>query len=288
MMTNVRWEYRMSNVKINDKYEKIYSRKSVYSVKKNKPTYTCTVCMCKYWCTDKICFIPPVQRGRKGEKYSAVRADKDEYLSLKPWLFSEVKCGNVLLRLRVTTASGEKEQPPLQMCVRLQEAAGERRRWEQRERSDSSLPAPPVHPIHHCASALFSCSSTSREGWEAPILSWQPSAVHSQSHIITTFIFISIDTRPFPPLKLNQRGCRKGGREERKRGSWWWNAGLGHSSLHSNLHANGLVWERGLYHEEWTGAEAGKQLWSTVQGHRPTDCHESPRCQQDSHTHTHT
>lgn len=67
--------------------------------------------------------------------------------------------------------------------------------------------------IHHCSSALFSCSSTSREGWEAPILSWQPSAVHSQSHIITTFIFISIDTRPFPPLKLNQRGCRKGGRE---------------------------------------------------------------------------
>lgn len=132
------------------------------------------------------------------------------------------------------------------------------------ERSGLSLPAPPVHPIHHCSSALFSCSSTSREGWEAPILSWQPSAVHSQSHIITTFIFISIDTRPFPPLKLNQRGCRKGGREGtmrgRKRGSWWWNAGLGHSSLHSNLHANGLVWEQGLYHEEWTGAEAEKQL----------------------------
>lgn len=77
----------------------------------------------------------------------------------------------------------------------------------------SSLPAPPVHSIHHWDSALFSCSSTSREGWEAPILSWQPSAVHSQSHIITTFIFISIDTRPFPPLKLNQRGCKKGGRE---------------------------------------------------------------------------
>lgn len=74
------------------------------------------------------------------------------------------------------------------------------------------FPAPTVHPIHHCSSALFPCSSTSREGWEAPILSWQPSAVHSQSHIITTFIFISIDTRPFPPLKLNQRGCRRGGR----------------------------------------------------------------------------
>lgn len=100
------------------------------------------------------------------------------------------------------------------MCVRLWVAAGERRRRRREQIEVAGLfPAPPVHPIHHCGSALFSCSSTSREGWEAPILSWQPSAVHSQSHIITTFIFISIDTRPFPPLKLNQRGCRKGGRE---------------------------------------------------------------------------
>lgn len=217
----------------------------------------------------KISFILRAETGKRRE---ILYVQKRWICDAKPWLFSVVKClkmcENGLLRLRVTKTFTEKQQPP---SVRWWEAAGERRRREAgADRSGSSLPAPPVHPIHHTGSALFSCSSTSREGWEAPILSWQPSAVHSQSHIITTFIFISIDTRPFPPLKLNQRGCRKGGREgtmgrgrkrKRRRGvSWWWNAGPGHSSLHSNLHANGSVWEQGLYHEEWTGAEAEKQL----------------------------
>lgn len=94
-------------------------------------------------------------------------------------------------------------------CERLQ-GSGRRRRAEERIEVAPLSPLRQCIPIHHGGSALLSCSSTSREGWEAPILSWQPSAAHSQSHIITTFIFISIDTRPFPPLKLNQRGCRKG------------------------------------------------------------------------------
>lgn len=178
----------------------------------------------------------------------------------------------------MTTAFTERTAPPFADVLEIvrgcrgameaeEEAEAEAEAAEQTEVALLSLLNHQCIPIHHCGSALFSCSSTCREGWEAPILSWQPSAVHSQSHIITTFIFISIDTRPFPPLKLNQRGCREGGREGRhdgegrkRGGSWWWNAGLGHSSLHSNLHANGLVWEQGLYHEEWTGAEAEKQL----------------------------
>lgn len=122
--------------------------------------------------------------------------------------------GNSPERQRVTTTVAEKEQSPSsQLCVRLREAAGKRAEAKGggADRSGSLLAAPPVHP--HTSRWLgtpLSCSSTSREGWEAPILSWQPSTAHSQSHIITTFIFISIDTRPFPPLKLNQRGCRKG------------------------------------------------------------------------------
>lgn len=120
--------------------------------------------------------------------------------------------GNSQGTQQLATTITENEQPCVRGCREATEAKA------RAERSGSSLCAPPVHPIHHRRSALFSCSSTSREGWEAPILSWQPSAVHFQSHIITTFIFISIDTRPFPPLKLNQRGCRKGGGRGRQRG----------------------------------------------------------------------
>lgn len=198
--------------------------------------------------------------------------------------------------------SQRKNSPPPRSCAwdceRLQ-GSGRRRRAEERIEVAPLSPLRQCIPIHHGGSALLSCSSTSREGWEAPILSWQPSAAHSQSHIITTFIFISIDTRPFPPLKLNQRGCRKGregragtGREGGRGGEvggvgWWWNAGPGHSSLHSNLHANGFVWEQGLYHEEWAGAEAEKQLQSADQGHDAASRHESPRRQQDPDTNPH-
>lgn len=90
-------------------------------------------------------------------------------------------------------------------------------RWWSRKRRGALLAALAVHPIHHCNAALF-CSSTSREGWEVSILSWQPSAVHSQSHIITTFIFISTDMRPFPLLKLNKRRCRGGRKGTTERG----------------------------------------------------------------------
>lgn len=54
---------------------------------------------------------------------------------------------------------------PSQLHIRLQEAAGKQQKAEAGvDRSGWSLPAPPLNPIHHRGSALFSCSSTSREG----------------------------------------------------------------------------------------------------------------------------
>lgn len=176
-------------------------------------------------------------------------------------------CGNGLVRLRLTTTFTEKEQPPSQMCVRLWEAAGKAMEAKAgADRSGSSLP---------CSN---SASHTSLQLGTLPLLinkSWRMRGAHivltavRSAFSITHYYHIHIHFHwhaSFPSTQIKPKRMQKGregrhyGERREKGGGWWWNAGLGHSSLHSNLHANGLVWEQGLYHEEWTGAEAEKQL----------------------------
>lgn len=157
------------------------------------------------------------------------------------------------------TTTSEKKQPPSQMCVRLWEAAGKRRKRK--------------------AEGLFSPCSV----WRIPYIrglgsllllinkSWRMRGAHivltavRGAFSITHYYHIHIHFHwhaSFPSAQIKPKRMQKRGEggERVAGGSWWWNAGLGHSSLHSNLHANGSTGEQGLYHEEWTGAETEKQL----------------------------
>lgn len=155
------------------------------------------------------------------------------------------------------TTTSEKKQPPLQMYARLWEAAGKRRKRK--------------------AEGLFSPCSVQRipyiTGLSTLLLlinkSWRMRGAHivltavRGAFSITHYYHIHIHFHwhaSFPSAQIKPKRMQKGRVERVGGGSWWWNAGLGHSSLHSNLHANGSAREQGLYHEEWTRAEAEKQL----------------------------
>lgn len=204
-------------------------------------------------------------------------------------------------RQRVTTTVAEKEQSPSsQLCVRLPEAAGKRAEAKGggADRSGSPLAAPPVHP--HTSRRLGTPLLLINKSWRMRGAHIVLTAVRG-AFSITHYYHIHIHFHwhaSFPSAQIKPKRMQKGeggkgrrgegGREgEKWWGGWWWNAGPGHSSLHSNLHANGFVWEQGLYHEEWAGAEAEKQLQSADQGHDAASRHESPRCQQDPYTNPH-
>ena len=194
-----------------------------------------------------------------------MRADKDKYVRLNPGYFqwSSEKIKHVWKWSGETESDHsirrERTAAPCRCasdCERLQGSGG-----GADTRSGSSLPC--STGASHTSPRLGTLLLLINKSWRMRGAHIVLTAVRG-AFSITHYYHIHIHFHwhaSFPSAQIKPKRMQKGreGRDERG-GSWWWNAGLGHSSLHSNLHANGLVWEQGLYHEEWTGAEAEKQL----------------------------